>query len=109
MAIDLKKLYPSMGKPDGRATKKDGMYPTMKAQQRQREASESKESKAHREGWRRADPHHMAALKRYTGMAGRYDIQFDNPKDPTEGAWIRQREEKEGLVDHRINSETGNY
>lgn len=107
--VDLKKLYPTMGKPDGRATKRDGMYPTMKAQQRLQAASESKAVKAHREGWRRTEPHHLAALKRFTGMAGRYDIQFDNPEDPTEGGWIRQREPKEGLVDHGLKSETGNY
>ena len=109
MALDPAKIYPSMSKPDGRATKKDGMYPVMKAQQAAAAAAESIATKARREGWRRAEPKHFAALHRYTGMAGRYDIEFDDPNNPEQGAWIRQREQKEGLAGHGIPSETGEY
>jgi hypothetical protein len=69
-------------------------YSKMRAQQA---AEQTDYDLARRDGWRRATDQNLQALKRFPGMAGRYDYEPDDPRNPEAGGWIRAREAKEGL------------
>ncbi|WP_433989023.1 hypothetical protein SuNHUV7_30930 (plasmid) [Pseudoseohaeicola sp. NH-UV-7] len=57
---------------------------------------------ARKAGWRRTHDQDVAGLRRFPGMAGRYDFQPDDPKNPGGGGWIRKREANEGLNDDSL-------